>query len=127
MSANFPPSFAVCMLPLSRRYVAELQALKAVLLAAAAEQEALEKRVAEVSGVKAGGRKDGMAGDSGEGKLACAARSARNAGGRGERKLPLIAAPCHLEVLPPSCPVHRCLHLLPLSCSTTAQLTQKRV
>ncbi len=47
---NFPSSFAVCMLPLSRRYVAELQALKAVLLAAAAEQEALEKRVAEVRG-----------------------------------------------------------------------------
>lgn len=33
---------------LSYRYVAELQSLKGVLLAAAAEQEALEKRVAEV-------------------------------------------------------------------------------
>ena len=31
------------------RYVAELQSLKAVLLAAKAEQEALEKRVGEVS------------------------------------------------------------------------------
>ncbi|KAI7842470.1 hypothetical protein COHA_003824 [Chlorella ohadii] len=34
------------------RYVAELQALKAVLLAAAAEQEALEKRVAELESEK---------------------------------------------------------------------------
>lgn len=41
------PHVCVYRTPL-HRYVAELQSLKGVLLAAAAEQEALEKRVAEV-------------------------------------------------------------------------------